>query len=609
MTVRVNPRAVVVLFLLVPIVGVVFPWMAGTAYAHTDAYVSHDLTCPTGDPGAGSPPAARNCSVGETVNGTTWRVTSDFRTDGDTYRTFVEGGTPSAGTLLCVAADDHGTAGQQKKWWWKTSAGTSYQQYYDGNTGSPGGGKYLSEHRDAAWYENRQTTDYFFYRPDPYASNDYSGTAVNGRFSACSTTDPGTPALARTGAVPQLECSRVMRTAGGLWWVDLSAEILNAAAGDTYLWDVSWDANTYGSGTGLPGESRVTLQLPTDLSTLPAKGWSATFKVTRTYGTGIAADTASFDDVGGGDFLESDEPEAGSDDLFWGGSDWLELLSDLFLGTDYDPTSDLMGEYLDDFRSGYEFKRQDGTYADSEADFSEVGGGDFTTVEAFCTVPVDPRRPESTPPIRTQPPTEDPPTADATGGECFQAESTDVSWDPRTWLRAAWNSALNVLQFVRSASCILKWAFIPPDGLPFSDLWCTRDGFGDPVSGLCAEFPFNALTEVTGSFDAFHDRLELAQANSPCATLDLRDVPPPIPGRPADDLDFLNIKLPTPSSASCDGYAVSASAVAAEDQAGDLFGYREEFRLLLLVALWVAFAYKALRAFAPDGEKAEEIAP
>lgn len=608
MIVRVNARIALVLLLLVPIVAVLLPFMAGTASAAQlsgppDAdgnYAVCEVTLWSG-PAAGRPYGwgfAAKCNYGLHPTGshvTGVQVGWTWEKDGTATGTTVTYSVDSAQTANYN--DDCTQIGSQDYWLRDQSTRRVAIDFCNNTTSTTGpwtsGIRTTVAPSCQVQYSNQGAT-YFPCRISSYAITTAGPTPAPSYYPVDyypGGTPGGPPPLPRSGAVPAVECARAIRPDGaGGYLVDLYGTVpTGMVSGDTYEWSASWTATAYGAGAHPATPATVTLALPA-LSTMPPQGWSATFKLTRTY-TGEAADTSLFDDVGGGDFaVPTDDKPSWMPQWFY---DYAE--DELTRGPDglIWPASEAIGNWLNE-QAGYWFQRSDGTYADSNADFSEPGGGEFTKVTARCFVLINPQAPATADRTTLEPPgAVPPPTADSAACDVLGGTSEWVSRIPLIG-----DALAGVVNLVAGLGCLLEYLFIPDD-LPWSSLW---DGFS-------TSFPFNVLGEGWGVVSMTTDAITTAQGGNLCGAIDLRDVPPPIPGRTGDDLSFLNLKLPTPSDSGCAKNGVSASSLAAENKVGDLFGWRTFFRTLMVIVLWLGVLYRVVRAFAPNGEKAEAVAP
>lgn len=574
------------------------PFMAGTAAAHTTANVSHDLSCPTGDPGAGSVDTSTACT-GEALPGSTgWKRWSRSRTDADSFITTMQAGAAApSGTIVCVRF--YGLAPYSSaattKWgyldstgYWRYETTTNNTAGSSDTTANYTGPVVLQYVDNGTWHDNSMAPDYFFYRS-------YTGT-LDYDFSKCSGSDPGQPLppdRPNTGDLPSVTCGRSLIEDGGNRYVKLWANVgPKAGATDTGVWSRSWDSTT--AAATAEGGYSVQWPLPA-YSTQPRGGWYFTFTLTRSYGS-AAANLNGFNSVGGGE-LEN------------GGTTYQPAEDEATLKKFFDGLEDALYRlaWPPDWWGGYQFKKADGT----TWDFDAVGGGDFgtqdfTTVTVRCGTVVDisvPAAGES--PTQVRVPEAPAPTADDTapegaeGGECFEETRPvgDVTWNPLTWLRGAHNAALNVYNVTRSFSCVLRWAFVPPEGY----LDGITDGMGD-------QFPINVATGATGALADVGASITTAiDAGNACVDVGVGGILNEGNTGVLADRDYgaVTVRLPTPSDSGCAGFMRQASRHEADNSIGDLFGFRTPIRAFLVFMLWLGVLYSIVRAFLPGNEEME----
>jgi len=140
---------------------------------------------------------------------------------------------------------------------------------------------------------------------------------------------------------------------------------------------------------------------------------------------------------------------------------------------------------------------------------------------------------------------------------------------------------LNPFNIAKHIACELKRLFIPSPG-----------SWSNSISGLSDYFPLNVIQETGQLGDVVVTRMNANLNSSPCATFDYSKAL-------GGNHQILNVKLPTPISANCP-YNTEAGAVqGGEKDAGDLFGWRNDLRLVLRVLLYVGFGLALVRAFEP----------
>ena len=141
---------------------------------------------------------------------------------------------------------------------------------------------------------------------------------------------------------------------------------------------------------------------------------------------------------------------------------------------------------------------------------------------------------------------------------------------------------LNPLNIAESIGCVLRRLFIPKAGF-----WSTALG------GITQLFPINIINETVQVGDTVVDRTNLMLDQSACASFDYSKAL-------GGDDQYLNVKLPTPSSYGC---PQNVDGNASESTIGDLYGYRSMFRNLLRTLLYIGFGLQVVRSFQPSSNE------
>lgn len=538
------------------------------------------------------------------TDGSTWSVWLALRADTTPYT-----GATSVSSQLCVAfADNDGT----RRFARFSSTYNKWTTDYETTTGVTAAAMRLNE--DGTYI---RTVEYWF-RSDAVGAD--PGTV-------CRNADPGPPPppVVEEVAIPAVHCQRTFRESGGYTFADLTATVLNpsAIAGvtDTVQWRTSWD-------TEWLTDRRRTVQVP-DMGTMPAGGWKAMCRVTRTFTeSSTVKGSTSYEDEGATttEDVSSDEaftnPVAPTKTLWFTGigkklvtfgSGVKATLGGLLVGAglNWAVTNELERKELQaQCRQAVHELANAGVEPEEDVKFcpieqaeglrqqtqlrtatgTVVTAGTWTVAEVRAEVLIDPLRPEkgTTQIVAQETPqltTEQQATLEA------QADTSEKSGCDRSWWQQMlpWNIA-------DAIGCVLRKLFIPAT-TTVTAWWTT-------VRGL---FPFTVVDEMHGAITLFLDRLD-NQAASSCLVLDFRHLPQNAgPEFNQGNTEALRVAMPTPTGSGC--LESATTGVDSANNVGDLFGYRELVRNLLLVALWVAVALKIANTYAPKDVSDTEPIP
>ena len=160
---------------------------------------------------------------------------------------------------------------------------------------------------------------------------------------------------------------------------------------------------------------------------------------------------------------------------------------------------------------------------------------------------------------------------------------------------------LNPFNMFRTIKCALKAAFVPS-----SSVW---SGVRTDVANT---FPLNVVAGIITAGNTLRAAAQAGLANE-CWSIDYGDLVPNLPALGADlsqaDRDSMVARLPTPASTNCAGaFGGSGVRTSTDNSMGDLGGFRQPVRNLATLALYVVFAFRVIRAFAPS-EKPAALEP
>jgi hypothetical protein len=159
---------------------------------------------------------------------------------------------------------------------------------------------------------------------------------------------------------------------------------------------------------------------------------------------------------------------------------------------------------------------------------------------------------------------------------------------------------LNPFNMFRTIKCALIAAFVPK-----ASTWAAV------MTDVRKTFPLNVVVGIITAGGTLVTAAQAGLANE-CWSIDYGGLVPNLPALGADlsqgERDAMVARLPTPSSSGCAGAFGGSTRTASDNQMGDLGGFRQPVRNLATLALYVVFAMRVIRAFAPS-DKPDVLEP
>lgn len=436
------------------------------------------------------------------------------------------------------------------------------------------------------------------------------------------------PVPPNTERTPAVYCTRSFTEGGGYTFTTLAARVTNPStyATDAVRWMVEWEPDVWHSSAIVQE-----LEVP-DLATMPAGGWRAVCEVTRTItnpSTTVGSSSAATghttsNDVSSGSLMWATPPSGPT-------SPWIVTspgkTTTVTRPTGLSWTRSLGGivallgfNWLreNDPGIGYRKLLERADRAQRDCPWSQYPPG--SQAEKDCLA----EHGYADPSLRTQTQTQNADGTPTTGTWTKAVTRAEVRINPLQPDKGAENTTATELDVTpqqaeelaqqeasgtASSECdlgffellnplnmgrVLYCSFVPTD---------EGTGWSEFIATTSETFPFSVAWELDAAADAFLSALGDGLDGDVCASLDFRGAVPE-DSRDAEMLEVLEVELPTPSTSGC---AKQSDFTAAENEVGDLYGWRVFFRTGLWIVACLAVMSKLVRAFAPGGQRMHQL--